>query len=190
MRICVFLGSKKGLRPEYVDAAVYFGQCLARDNIGLVYGGASVGLMGEVARATVEAGGEVIGVIPHRIAELEIAADFIPDLHYVDTLEEREKLMFELSDGFVAIPGGVGTLEELFTALTWNILKYHNKPIGLLNTCGYYDKLMELLHFQSNEGFIPINWIDSLIVEEDVEALIRSVCVTSTSYQHVGVYSH
>ncbi len=190
MRICVFLGSKKGVRPEYADAAIKFGQCLARDNIGLVYGGASIGLMGEVARATVEAGGEVIGVIPHRIAELEIAADFISDLRHVDTLEERENLMFELSDGFIAIPGGVGTLEELFTALTWNILRYHNKPIGVLNTCGYYDKLMELLNFQSNEGFIPTNWIDSLIIEEDVEVLIRSVCVASTSYQHVGVYSH
>ena len=149
-----------------------------------------IGLMGEVARAAVEVGGEVIGVIPNRIAELEIAADFIPDLRYVDTLEERENLMFELSDGFIAIPGGVGTLEELFTALTWNILKYHNKPIGLLNTCGYYDKLMELLNFQSDEGFIPTNSIDSLIVEEDVEALIRAVCVASTSYQQVGTFSH
>ena len=189
MRICVFLGSNKGGRPDYADAAIYFGQCLARDNIGLVYGGASVGLMGEVARATVEAGGEVIGVIPHRIAQLEIAADFIPDLRYVDTLEERENLMFELSDGFVAIPGGVGTLEELFTALTWNMLKYHNKPIGLLNTCGYYNKLMELLNFQGDEGFIATNWINSLIVEEDVETLIRAVCAASTSYQQVGVFS-
>ncbi len=175
MRICVFLGSKKGLRPQYSAQAKVLGQCLAEANIGLVYGGASVGLMGDVARAATAAGGEVIGVIPHRIAELEVAAEFIATLHYVDTLEEREKLMFNLSDGFIAIPGGVGTLEELFTAVTWNILQFHSKPIGLLNTCGYYDRLMALLDFQMNEGFIPPNWLNSLIIEENVETLVNAV---------------
>ncbi len=186
MRLCVFLGSKSGSRVQYGEQARYLGRHLAKSNIGLVYGGASVGLMGEVARASMAAGGEVIGVIPHRIAELEIAADFISELHYVETLEERENLMFNLSDGFIAIPGGVGTLEELFTAVTWNILKFHSKPVGLLNTCGYYDKLVELLDFQMAEGFIPRNWIDSLIIEADVEVLVNSVRAACQSYRHAA----
>ncbi len=175
MRICVFLGSQRGNRPEYSEQAQYLGRYLAESGIGLVYGGASVGLMGDLARAAMDAGGEVIGVIPHRIAELEIGAEFITDLRYVETLEERENLMFELSDGFIAIPGGVGTLEELFTAFTWNVLRYHGKPVGLLNTDGYYDRLLELLRFQCDEGFIPAYWLGFLIVEEDVEALVGSI---------------
>lgn len=175
MRICVFLGSQKGRRPEYTEQARKLGHCLAKSNIGLTYGGASVGLMGELARAAADAGGEVVGVIPHRLAKLEIAAEFISDLRFVDTLEERKRLMFELSDAFVALPGGVGTLEELFTAHTWNILRYHDKPVGLLNTRGYYDNLFRLLHFQRAEGFIPRNWLDSLILEEDVEKLIEAL---------------
>ncbi len=175
MRICVFLGSKHGNRPEYAEQARKLGNFLAHSNIGLVYGGASVGLMGEVAKAAVDAGGEVIGVIPHRIAELEIAAQFITDLKFVDTLEERERLMFEFSNGFIALPGGVGTLEEFFTAYTWNILKYHDKPVGLLNTCGYYDRLLEMLQFQCNEGFIPSTWLDPLLIEENAEVLVSKI---------------
>ena len=175
MRICVFLGSKPGIRPEYTEQARQLGAHLANLNIGLVYGGASIGLMGEVAKAAVDACGEVIGVIPHRIADMEIAADFITDLRFVDTLEERERLMFEFSDAFVALPGGVGTLEEFFTAVTWNILKYHDKPVGLLNTCGYYDRLFDLLQYQCDEGFIPRNWLEPLVLEENVEPLIEKI---------------
>ena len=171
MRICVFLGSKPGKRPEYTEQARQLGTHLANLNIGLVYGGASIGLMGEVAKAALDAGGEVIGVIPHRIADMEIAADFITDLKFVDTLEERERLMFEFSDAFV-LPGGV--LEEFFTA-TWNILKYHDKPVGLLNTCGYYDRLFDLLQYQCDEGFIPRNWLEPLVFEENVAPLIEQI---------------
>ena len=183
MRICVFLGSKPGKRPQYLEQAKRLAKYLADSNIGLVYGGASIGLMGEVAKTAMDAGGEVIGVIPHRLAEFEIAADFITELTLVDTLEEREKLMFELSDGFIALPGGVGTLEEFFTALTWNVLKYHSKPIGLLNTCGYYNKLLELLDFQCKEGFIPRNWLEPLIVDESVEMLVDSIRLSGENTQ-------
>ena len=175
MRICVFLGSQKGNRPEYAEQARKLGRYLANSNIGLTYGGATVGLMGELAKSATESGGEVLGVIPHRLADLEIAAEFISDLRYVDTLEQRELLMFESSDAFIALPGGVGTLEEFFTAYTWNILRYHNKPVGLLNTCGYYDKFLELLDFQRAEGFIPTRWLDMLIVEEDIETLVKTL---------------
>ncbi len=181
MRICVFLGSKFGNRPEYAQQAKLLGEYLATSNIGLVYGGASVGLMGEVARSAIAAGGEVIGVIPHRIADLEIAADFISDLRYVDTLEERERLMFEHSDAFIALPGGVGTLEELFTAVTWNILKYHDKPVGLLNTCNYYDRLFDMLKFQCAEGFIPNNWLEPLVLEENIEILVEKLTCGATN---------
>jgi len=175
VRICVFLGSKFGNQPTYREQARKLGAHLAASKIGLVYGGASVGLMGEVARACIATDGEVIGVIPHRLAELEIAADFISEIKYVDTLEERERLMFNLSDGFVALPGGIGTLEEFFTAYTWNILQYHDKPIGLLNTCGYYDRLFELLDFQCQEGFIPADWLKPLILEENINMLIEKI---------------
>lgn len=179
MRICVFLGSQNGNRPEYAEQARNLGRYLANSNIGLTYGGATAGLMGELAKAATEAGGDVLGVIPRRIADLEIAAEFITDLRHVDTLEQRERLMFESSDAFIALPGGAGTLEEFFTAYTWNILKYHNKPLGLLNTCGYYDKLFELLRFQRDEGFIPQHWLDMLILEEDIDTLVNALQVAT-----------
>ena len=175
MRICVFLGSKPGKRPEYREQAKHLAKHLASLDIGLVYGGASIGLMGEVAKTAMDAGGEVIGVIPHRLADYEIAAEFITELKFVDTLEEREKLMFELSDGFIALPGGIGTLEEFFTVYTWNILKYHDKPLGLLNTCGYYDKLLEFFDFQREEGFIPRGWLESVIVDRSAETLVDAI---------------
>ena len=129
--------------------------------------------MGELARACTEAGGEVIGVIPERIAKIEIPAEEISQLIYVDTLAEREELMFQFSDGFIAIPGGVGTLEEIFTVSTWNAMKYHDKPLGLLNTNRYYDGLLDFVSFQAEQGFVAKNWVRSLIVEEQVTRLVE-----------------
>ncbi len=175
MRICIFLGSQKGQREQYIHAAQRMGRYLASKNIGIVYGGASIGLMGELARSASSANGEVIGIIPRVIVDIEIPESDVSEMHYVDTLEERERLMFSLSDGFIALPGGIGTLEELFTALVWNALKYHNKPIGLLNTCGYYDGLQEFLKFQNREGFVSDQILNSIIIEEEIEALVNSL---------------
>ena len=184
MRICVFLGSQKGELDEYTMQARYLGRHLAEKGIGLVYGGASIGLMGEAARAASDIDGEVIGIIPHRIAKVEIPAENITELRYVETLEERENIMFNLADGFIALPGGIGTLEEIFTALTWNLLGYHQdrhgneiyKPFGLLNTCGYYDGLQNFMQFQASQGFVSQTLVDSIIVSENVEHLVQEVC--------------
>ena len=173
MKFCVFLGSSSGCDVQYAAAARKLGNHLALSGIGLVYGGASIGLMGELARSCTDAGGDVIGIIPERIAEIEMKAEFISELIYVDTLAEREELMFQYSDGFIAIPGGVGTLEEIFTVSTWNALKYHDKPLGMLNTNRYYDGLLDFLKFQSEQGFVSQNWIDSLIVDERVTRLVE-----------------
>ena len=175
MRICVFLGSKFGKRTQYLEAAKSLGEYLASKNIGVVYGGASIGLMGEMAYAASKAGGEVIGVIPNNIAEVEIPPEDITRMIYTKTLAKREKIMFELSDGFIALPGGIGTLEEVFTVMAWNALQYHDKPIGLLNAGGYYNKLVELLHFQRDEGFIPQAWVDQLVVSDDIEFLVENI---------------
>ena len=180
MRLCVFLGSRIGLRPNYDSDARQLGRYLASSGIGLVYGGASIGLMGELARSCSDAGGEVIGVIPHRITKIEIPAEKITKLIYVETLAEREELMFSYSDGFIALPGGLGTLEELFTVLTWNALDYHDKPVGLLNSGGYYDQLLKFFEFQTGQGFVPPRWVESIIVENDVPSLVDRMVQSCT----------
>ena len=174
-RICVFLGSKSGHRQQYRDAAKCLGEYLASKNIGIVYGGASIGLMGDLAYAASNAGGEVIGVIPNNIAEIEIPPESITRMIYTKTLAKREKIMFGLSDGFIALPGGIGTLEEVVTAMTWNVLKYHKKPIGLLNAGGYFDKFVDLLEFQQEEGFLYKSCTEQLIVSDDVELLADKI---------------
>ena len=175
MRICVFLGSQKGNRPEYVEAARAMGKYLASENIGLVYGGASIGLMGELARAATAAKGEVIGIIPNVITKIEIPASEITELIYVDTLEERETLMFNKSDAFIALPGGIGTLEEIYTVQSWNAMKFHDKTLGLLNISGYYNTFLQLLEHQCNEGFVSRKWIDNMIISNSVELLVDSL---------------
>ncbi len=175
MRICVFLGSKFGKRTQYLEAAKSMGEYLASKNIGVVYGGASIGLMGELAHAASNAGGEVIGVIPNNIAEIEIPPKTITRLIHTKTLAKREKIMFDLSDGFIALPGGIGTIEEVVTAMTWNALKYHNKPIGLLNTSGYFNKFVDLLQFQRDEGFLPQYGLDQLVVSNSIPTLVEEI---------------
>ena len=137
-RVCVFCGSKAGARPEYADAARSMGTALAAEGIDLVYGGGQVGLMGLVADAVLAAGGEVIGVIPEHMSDREIAHYGLTDLRIVSSMHERKALMYELSDGFAALPGGLGTLEELFEITTWSQLGLHAKPTGLLDVGGFY----------------------------------------------------
>lgn len=153
-RICVYCGSSPGARPEYVEAARAMGRELAGRGIGLVYGGGKVGLMGQVAKAALEAGGEVTGVITRRLAEMELAYDGLTALHTVETMHERKARMAELSDGMIALPGGLGTIEEFFEALTWAQLGMHAKPCGLLNTLGYYDRLLRFLDDAVEQQFV------------------------------------
>jgi uncharacterized protein (TIGR00730 family) len=145
MRICVFCASSPGAVPEYAAAARATGRVLAERNIGVVYGGGNVGLMGALADATLAAGGEVIGVIPKPLVDREVAHTGLTRLHVVSTMHERKQLMHDLSDAFIALPGGFGTFEELFETLTWGQLGMHRKPCGLYNVLGYYDPLLQLL---------------------------------------------
>ena len=153
-RVCVFCGSKHGVRPEYTEAARAMGVALAAGGIGLVYGGGQIGLMGVVADAVLDGGGEVIGVIPDHMSDREIAHDGLTDLRVVGSMHERKALMYELSDGFVALPGGLGTLEELFEITTWSQLGLHAKPTGLLDVAGFYGPLVGFLNQLVTEGFV------------------------------------
>jgi uncharacterized protein (TIGR00730 family) len=171
-RVLVFCGSSPGRRPEYAAAAGKLGRLLAERRIGLVYGGASVGLMGAVADAALGAGGEVIGVIPRRLVESELAHAGLSDLRMVETMHERKALMAELSDAVIALPGGTGTLDELFEMFTWSQLGLHRKPIGLLNIAGYWEGLLAFLDHMVDERFIHAENRDTLLVEREAATLL------------------
>src|SRR3954470_20138266 len=152
-RICVVCGSRPGSRPEYLEAARRLGALLAERRIGLVYGGASVGMMGAVADAALRGGGEVIGVIPQALVQRELAHDHLTELRVVESMHERKALMAELSDAMIALPGGFGTFEELFETITWSQLGIHQKAIGILNVGGFYNGLLALVEHAIDEGF-------------------------------------
>jgi uncharacterized protein (TIGR00730 family) len=171
-RVCVFSGSSPGADVAYRAAAVDLGHRLAGRGIDLVFGGASVGLMGAVADAAMEDGGHVIGVIPQALVDREVAHDGLADLRIVDSMHERKALMAELADAFVALPGGVGTLEELFEIYTWNQLGLHAKPLGLFNVRGYFDGLARFLDHAVAERFVTEKHRAMLLVEEDLDALL------------------
>ncbi len=154
-RVCVFAGSRPGFRPSYLEAARDLGSGLAQRGLGMVYGGTSVGLMGACADAALAGGAEVTGVLPRALTSREIAHKGITELRIVSTLHERKAVMSALSDAFIALPGGSGTLDELFEALTWRQLGLHDKPIGLLDVDGYYQDLIKFLEKAASEGFYP-----------------------------------
>ena len=154
-RICVFCGSNVGARPAYANAAREMAVELARRRLGVVYGGGGIGLMGVLADAMLELGGEVIGVIPRPLASKELAHTGLTEMRVVDSMHERKALMASLADGFVAMPGGLGTFEETLEILTWSQLGIHRKPIGLLNVEGYYDSLLAMIAHAVEEGFVP-----------------------------------
>lgn len=153
--VCVFCGSNPGRRPEYLAGAATLARTLAGRGIRLVYGGAHVGTMGAVADAALAAGGEVVGVIPRHLVSAEVAHLGLTRLHVVDSMHERKALMAELSDAFIALPGGLGTLEEFAEVTTWSQLGLHAKPTGLLNVLGYFDSLLEFLDHATAERFLP-----------------------------------
>jgi uncharacterized protein (TIGR00730 family) len=171
-RVAVFCGSSLGNRAVYANAARRFGDALARREIGLVYGGAGVGLMGTLADTVAAAGGSVVGVIPRALVEREIAHETLTDLRVVESMHERKALMSELSDAFVALPGGMGTLDELADAVTWHQLGIHAKPCGLLDGEGYFTRFVEFLEHATAEGFLRTGDRDSLLVDADPHDLL------------------
>ena len=172
-RLCVFCGSSNGNSPAFTAAARELGEAIAASGIELVYGGARVGLMNEVAAAALTKGGKVIGVLPRFMSQKELAHESLTELHLVDTMHQRKQLMAELSDGFVALPGGFGTFEEIFEAMTWSQLHLHRSPCALFNVAGYYDKLIEFLDVSVASGFVRQDLRDSLIVANSVEDLFE-----------------
>jgi hypothetical protein len=173
--VCVFCGSRFGRRQAYTDAAIEVGRLLAQRGTTLVYGGGNVGLMGVAADACLAAGGRVIGVIPQAMVEREIAHLALTDLRIVASMHERKALMAELSQGFIAMPGGFGTFEELFEILTWRQIRIHDKPLGLLNVAGYFDPLLALADHAVEEGFLREEYRSNLIAAGDAVELLAEL---------------
>jgi uncharacterized protein (TIGR00730 family) len=171
--VCLYAGSNPGADPAYAEATAELATLLARRGIGIVYGGASVGLMGVLADAAMAAGGEVVGVLPRALQSREIGHVGLTRLEIVETMHERKARMAELSDAFVALPGGIGTLEELVEAMTWTMLGIHAKPVGLLNVGGYYDALEALLDQARDQGFLRPEHRALLLGERDAATLVE-----------------
>ena len=174
-RVCVFCGSSVGNRSEYSDFAEALGRILAARKIGLVYGGGNVGLMGVIADAAIAAGGEVIGVIPQALKDREIAHTGVRDLRVVDSMHTRKAMMAELADAFIAMPGGVGTFEEFFEAITWTQLGLQRKPCGLLNVGGFYSPLVAFIDQAVTEGFIKPIHRSMIAVDDNPERLVNTL---------------
>ena len=175
MRICVFCGASAGNHPDYLQAATQLGHALAGAGIGLVYGGASVGLMGRVADAVLERGGEVTGVLPQFLADRELAHHGLTTLHTVASMHERKAMMADLANGFIALPGGLGTYEELFEVLSAAQLKLHSKPIGLLNINGFFNPITPLLQHTASQGFMPAANTGLVCTDSSIPALLNKM---------------
>ncbi len=171
--LCVYCGSSSGRIADYALVARQLARAMVSKGIGLVYGGASVGIMGEIANAVLEEGGDVIGIIPKGLFRKEVAHTGITELREVDSMHERKSLMADLSDGFIALPGGFGTIEEIFEIITWSQLGMHRKPCGLLSVCHYYDKLIGFLDHAVTEQFIKSTHRSTILVDECPDALLE-----------------
>jgi uncharacterized protein (TIGR00730 family) len=171
-KICVYCGSSSGKGEAYLSAADALAQALVERDLGLVYGGASIGVMGELARAVMQRGGEVIGIMPEALMRREIGCDHLTELQVVESMHERKAAMAAQSDGFIALPGGMGTLEELFEILTWGQLGFHNKPVGLLNVEGYFDHLIRFLEHAVTQGLLRQQHRELLRAAQDPDVLL------------------
>ncbi len=178
--ICVYCGSRHGVRPAYTQAARALGAAIGERGWQLVYGGGKVGLMGEVADAALATGGRVVGVIPDSLQQREVGHLGLHELHVVPTMHLRKQMMAERSDAFVALPGGIGTLEELYEVWTWHQLGYHAKPIGLLNTEGYYDDLLRFMQGTVTEGFLSNDQHATLKIGADPLALLLKLAASAS----------
>ncbi len=174
-RICVFCGARSGRGDEYLTLAGDVARAIVTRGDAIVYGGGRVGMMGALADAGLEAGGEVIGVIPQALATAEVAHSGLTQLHLVDSMHARKALLTQLSDAFIALPGGIGTMDELFEALTWRQLGIHDKPVGILNADGYYDPLIALLDRMLDEGLLPPATREFIVIEASIGALLDAL---------------
>ena len=172
-RLAIYCGSATPADPAYMDLARSVGRGLAERGIGVVYGGGRLGLMGAVADSALAAGGEVIGVIPQALVDMEVAHRGLTELHVVDTMHQRKQAFTDLSDGFVTLPGGTGTMDELWEALSWAQLGYHAKPVGLLNAQGYYDGIVAFWATMAEVGFLRPQHVELLIVDSALDGLLR-----------------
>ncbi|MBU8906207.1 TIGR00730 family Rossman fold protein [Desertibacillus haloalkaliphilus] len=171
--LCLFLGSSSG-DPIYSEKVAELGKKLAQDQLEVIYGGGNVGLMGELARSVTENGGKVTGVIPKKFYD-NVPHIELNDLHIVETMHERKNKMYELADGFIALPGGIGTLEELAEVLTWQQVGFHQKPVGLYNINGFYEPFRDLLSHMVSSGFLSEEFFSTLIIEDDVDILLEKL---------------
>jgi uncharacterized protein (TIGR00730 family) len=177
--IAVYCGSRHGEDPAYTQAARQLGAAIGAHGWRLVYGGGKVGLMGEVADATLAAGGQVVGVIPETLMQREVGHAHLHELHVVPNMHVRKQMMADRADAFIALPGGIGTLEELFEVWTWRQLGYHARPIGLLNVAGYYDPLLDFMRRTVEQGFLSADQLDVLLVGQDPTELLERLATAA-----------
>ena len=187
--VCVYCGSRPGQDAAFAEAANTVGRLIGQSGGQLVYGGGRAGLMGIVADAALAAGATVVGVIPQALMERELGHRGLTELHVVQTMHERKQMMAERSDAFLALPGGIGTLEELFEVWTWQQLGYHDKPVGLLNVAGYYDRLLGFLDETGHQGFVPTAQRELLQVDADPAALLGRLSALAGSANAADDYS-
>lgn len=173
LSVAVYCGARCGDDPAFTAAARTLGRLIAEDGVVLVYGGGHVGLMGVLADAALAAGGRVVGVIPQSLVDREVGHAGLTELHVVKTMHERKHLMAERADAFIALPGGIGTLEELFEVWSWQQLGYHDKPIAMLNVAGYYDALLEFMRASHLHGFVSATQHQALLVDDDAARLLK-----------------
>ncbi len=187
-RLAIYCGSASPSDPVYVENACFVGRTLAERGIGVVYGGGRLGLMGAIADSALEAGGEVIGVIPQALVDAEVAHRGLSELHIVGTMHERKQAFTDLSDGFVTLPGGTGTMDELWEAMSWAQIGYHAKPVGLLNVAGYYDGLIEFVGKMGEVGFLRPQHQGLLIVDDSLDGLLAKMAahVPATTIGQIG----
>ena len=174
-QVCIFCGSYQGTQPIYMITAHQMGMGLAQRGLGLVYGGGRVGLMGAVADGTMAGGGKVTGVIPQSLVDRELAHNGLSEIHVVKSMHERKAMMAEIADAFIAMPGGYGTLDELFEIITWAQLGFHHKPIALLNIGGYFDPLLTFIEHMATEGFIKPEHRGAVLVKNEVDTLLDTL---------------
>ncbi len=187
-RLAIYCGSASPSDPVYVENARFVGRTLAERGIGVVYGGGRLGLMGAVADSALEAGGEVIGVIPQALVDAEVAHRGCTELHIVGTMHERKQAFTDLSDGFITLPGGTGTMDELWEAMSWAQIGYHSKPVGLLNVAGYYDGLIEFVGKMGDVGFLRAQHRNLLVVDDNLDGLLAKMAahVPATTIGQIG----
>lgn len=186
-KICVFCGSSKGAKPDYANAGKMLGKALAARGISLVYGGAGIGVMGAMADAVLDGGGEVIGIMPEFLHKKEVGHTSLTEMRVVTDMHERKMLMHELADGFITLPGGFGTFDELFETLTWAQLSLHQKPCGLLNVAGYFDALTTFIQKSVDEGFVHPEHKKMLLISNDASGLLDRM--QSCQNAHAGKWS-